>query len=180
MKNLTKTLSLLLVLTLVTASATFAQRGRGMGPCGGANFANGQAAAGTMQCRIPDLTEDQQAKIEALRVEHLKAVQPLKNQLNEYQAKYRTLMTEETIDTKAMDKLIDDRTAVMNKLMKLSTAHRADVRALLTDEQKVYFDSKERGPRMGQGMAQRGPRGPRGPHGNKGYGGGYGNCPRMN
>jgi len=173
MKNLTKRLPLVLFLAVIVSTSSFAQPGRGMGPCGGANY--NQAPAGKMQCRIPDLTEEQQTQIEALRLEHMKAVQPLQNQLNEYRAKYRTLMSAETIDTKAVDKLIDDKTAVMNKLMKLNASHRSAVRALLTDEQKVYFDS--RGPGQGKGMAQRGQRG----QGNgQGYGRGNAQCPRWN
>ncbi len=176
MKNLTKKISVLMVLALFAATSSFAQPGRGMGPCGGANYNKSQAyPAGNMQCRIPDLTEEQQTKIDALRVEHLKAVQPLKNQLNEYQAAYRTLLTADNVDTKAVDKLIDDKTAVMNKLMKLNAAHRADVRALLTDEQKIYFDRMGAG--HGKGMAMRGQRGPRG---NQGYGRGMRQGPGMN
>lgn len=161
-----------MTMALLATSVSFAQPGRGMGPCGGANMGNAQAPDGQMQCRIPDLTEDQQTKIDALRVEHYKAVQPLRNQLNEIQAKYRTLMTTDPVDTKAVDKLIDERTSLMNKMMKLNAAHRAQVRSLLTDEQKISYDRMGSG--RGMGMGQRGPRGQRG------FGGGYGNCPMRN
>lgn len=105
-------------------------------------------------CQIlPDLTEDQETKISALKLSHLKEMNASKNQINELRAKKRTLITADSPDTKAINALIDNITEEQNKVMKANTKHRLDVRNLLTDDQKVYFDSM---PMRGHGHGRRG------------------------
>ncbi len=95
-------------------------------------------------CRmIPDLTEDQQAKIETLRIAHLKEVNEYRNQKNELRAKKQTLMTSDNSDIKDVNSVIDQMTGIQNKMMKLTAKHRKEVRSILTDEQKVYYDSNQ-------------------------------------
>ena len=45
-------------------------------------------------------------------------------------------------DLKELNAVIDQMTDIQNKKMKASAKHRQDVRSLLTDEQKVFFDSR--------------------------------------
>lgn len=156
MKTMKKTAIFIFTILLVGTTSTFAQRGR--------NFSGNEQTYGRMEyCeRIPDLTEDQQQKIEALRVVHLKEMTGFRNQMDELRARKRTLMSSDA-DLKEVNTVIDQMTELQNKKMKQSAKHRQDVRNILTDEQKVYFDSM---PRKGRG------------HG-KGYartGRGSGNC----
>jgi len=108
---------------------------------------------------IPNMTEDQKAKMKDLHVAFYKEVQPLRNQLGELKARQKTLSTLDNPDMKAINANIDEITKVMNQLMKSRAAFRQKVRALLTDEQKVWFDSHPmhknhrgmREPQMGRG-----------------------------
>ncbi|MFC2096315.1 Spy/CpxP family protein refolding chaperone [Bacteroidota bacterium] len=103
--------------------------------------------------RIPDLTEEQQTKIKDLRLDQMKKMTDFRNQMNELQAKKQTLMTSDNSDMKEINSVIDQMTNVHNKMMKTSAQHHQDVRNLLTDEQKVIFDSMpRRGRRHGKGM----------------------------
>jgi Spy/CpxP family protein refolding chaperone len=104
-------------------------------------------------CNIPDLTEEQKTKIEALRVAHLKEMQTLRNQMGELKAKARTLATADKYDEKAVNANIDEMTKLQNLMMKKKSAHRNSVRNLLTDRQKLVFDSRGRkGFGKGNGM----------------------------
>ena len=90
---------------------------------------------------IPNLTEDQKAKIKALHLASFKVAEPLRNQLGELKAKQKTLATADKPDMKAIDANIDEITKVMNQLMKNRASFHQQVRALLNDEQKMWFDT---------------------------------------
>jgi Spy/CpxP family protein refolding chaperone len=165
MKTMKKIAVLAMAIMLMSGTSLFAQNGRNYSKQG--NFYN----EGNNICnRIPDLTEDQQVKIEALRVNHLKERTALRNQTNELRAKKQTLMTSDNADMKEINSVIDQMTELQNKKLKESAQHRQNVRNLLTDDQKVYFDSRPgRGHRNGMRSGNRGGRG----QGN-GQGTGYG------
>lgn len=155
----------ILVLTALLLATTnlYAQRGRNS-----AGQGMGMSQQGVCE-RIPDLTDEQGTKIEALRVEHLKEMNAFRNNMNELRAKKHTLMTSDNSNMNEISSVIDQMTAMQNKMMKERASHQQDVRSLLTDNQKVYFDSRPmRGGRHGKGMRNDG-------HGRgQGYGGGYG------
>jgi Spy/CpxP family protein refolding chaperone len=95
--------------------------------------------------------------------------------MNELSARKRTLNTTDKADLKEINSVIDQMTGVHNKMMKASAKHRQEVRNLLTDEQKVYFDSmsgRGRGYNRGAGHAGAGYRNACGMK--QGYGAGYG------
>jgi Spy/CpxP family protein refolding chaperone len=91
---------------------------------------------------IPGLTDDQTAKIKQLKIEQLKAVKPLKNQLTENHAHYKTLMSANVADMKAINANIEECGKIRIEIMKLRSRHIQDIRSILTDEQKLYFDEK--------------------------------------
>jgi Spy/CpxP family protein refolding chaperone len=91
---------------------------------------------------IPKMTDDQKAKIKDLRIAHFKEIQPLRNQLGELKAKQKTLTTAEKPDMKLINANIDEITKVMNQLMKSRSQLKQQIRALLTDEQRVFFDMR--------------------------------------
>ncbi len=165
MKTMKRTSILAIAILLIGASSVFAQRGR--------NFSNQEAGfyRNNICNRIPDLTEDQEIKIEALRVDHLKEMNDYRNQMNELRARKQTMMSTDNANMNEINSVIDQMTAVHGKMMKASAKHRQDVRNQLTDQQKVYFDAS---PRNGRGNGQGHGRSGRG-KGNYGSGGqGYG------
>ncbi len=89
---------------------------------------------------IPDLTETQISELNALRLDQLDASQNYRNQIGEIRARQRTLMSENPLDQKAIDNLIDDKTTLMNKHLKTSAAHQLAVSEVLTDEQLVIYN----------------------------------------
>lgn len=181
MKTMKKrTITILLSLLMITAGTSlFAQRGRGLGPCGmGYGFAwdttksdfqhpvkgFGQFGMGhgmmrNNYCPLPDLTDDQAEQIKELRLAHYKEVQPLRAQMSELAVKHRNLVRAEKPDIKAINAGIDERTDVMNKLMKKQAEFRTEFRNLLTDEQKMKLDNSGRGFGMRKGMRHFGSRG---------------------
>jgi len=170
-KNVKRTTVLMLAIIMLAGTQLFAQRGRNLRNDVNRPYQNRQTC-----WRIPDLTETQQTKIESLRVEHWKEMNNYRNQMNELRARKRTLNTTAQTDMSELNGVIDQMTDVHNKMMKKSAKHRQDVRKELTDEQKVYFDSR---PARGQGY-NRGANRRGGGYGNyrgaaRGYGNGNGN-----
>ena len=105
--------------------------------------------AGAHEMNIPNLTEEQKTKIKSLRLATMKEIQPLRNQLGELRAKGKTLTTCEKSDMKAINANIDDITKLQNQIMKIREANHQQIRALLTDEQRIFFDMKKHDRRMG-------------------------------
>lgn len=99
--------------------------------------------------RIPNLTDAQQKKIDALMVKHLKEVTPLQNELFEKKARLNTLESADKPDMNAINKTIDEIAALKAQIMKKRVAHRTEVAAQLTDEQRVYLNANRH--RMGKG-----------------------------
>ncbi len=127
---------------MVTAVNAQRQGGRGLGPCGageGPQYAqNGRAG----QVARLDLSEEQQAEITTLRTEHYKKITPLKNTMAELKARERTLLSEESVDMKAVNKTIDEQTDLMNNIRKTQTKHQVEVKSLLTDEQVMQLQQR--------------------------------------
>lgn len=92
--------------------------------------------------RIPDLTDDQQSKMKALRLDMQKSLLPLQNQIGEYDAKLKTLASVDNADLKAINKVIDSKTSALAKMMKIKAGNHQKIRAILTDEQRIVFDSR--------------------------------------
>ncbi|MEX0986225.1 MAG: Spy/CpxP family protein refolding chaperone [Bacteroidales bacterium] len=115
---------------------------------------------------IADLTEDQKAALTELRTEHYRQMKDFRNQMGEVKAKERTIMSQHKIDTKAAEKLIDQKTDLTNKQMKVRLAHRAAVKEILTEEQLLQLEQRrghhfaaQKGQQKGQGMGNNfGPR----------------------
>jgi Spy/CpxP family protein refolding chaperone len=92
---------------------------------------------------IPDLTEKQQEQIKTLRLEHMQAMKSLRNELGEKKARLRTLTTSDKVNMTEVNKVIDDIGRLQTQMMKLRVQHQQSIRELLTDEQRVFFDSHQ-------------------------------------
>lgn len=181
MKTMEKrTITIFLSLLMITAGLnSFAQRGRGQGPGrmgnapawnsnktdfqhparGFGQFGMGQGMMWNDYCPLLDLTDEQAEKIKELRLANYKDVQLLRAQMSELAIKHRNLMRAENVDTKVINASIDEKTNVLNKLMKKQAEFRVEFRNLLTDEQKMVLDNSGRGFGMKQGMRNFGRRG---------------------
>lgn len=114
-----------------------------------------------------DLTEDQEEKIDDLRLKHQKETIPLRTELDELRASYRLMVVDEKVPESEIEKNLKKQNDVLLKRRMAQTRHIRDVRSILTEEQKTRFDThflkKERGPRRGfggQGRKNRLNRGP--------------------
>lgn len=120
---------------------------------------HGEKTPGHMM--IPDLTDSQKDKMETLRLDHMKAIQPLHNEIGEKQARLRTLQTADKVSMPEIDKVIEDIGQTRTEIMKLKAAHHQEIRSLLTDEQRVFFDAHKpqyHGPRENKYPKRRDPR----------------------
>jgi Spy/CpxP family protein refolding chaperone len=87
------------------------------------------------------LTDQQRNDIKKIRMNMKKAIMPLKNLTVEKRAHLKTLSTAEKVNLDEINKTIDDIFSLKAQIMKLREAARQDLRKLLTDEQRMIFDS---------------------------------------
>lgn len=90
---------------------------------------------------IPELSADQMKQMQTLRLEHQKEVLPVRTQLQSRKLDLETLIMEEASQSK-IDKKIEEIGTIQTQLMKMRVKHRVAVRYLLTEDQKIHFDSQ--------------------------------------
>ncbi len=135
---------------LVFAGSAVAQMPEKEGiPCNEPCMQEGQGGRMEHMKMIPDLSEKQMEQMKEMRVEHMKSMQPLHNQMAEKKARLRTLTTAEKVNMAEVNKMIDEIGSMQTKMMKLREQHRQEVRKMLTEEQRLFFDSH--GPMRGMG-----------------------------
>lgn len=104
-----------------------------------------------------DLSEVQSEELAKLRTAHYKSMKPQKAKMTELRARERTLLSEESVDLKAVDKVIDQQTDLMNKMRKEQTKHQVAIKNVLSDEQVMKLEQRRRhSTRMGQARQGRG------------------------
>ncbi|MEX0980783.1 MAG: Spy/CpxP family protein refolding chaperone [Bacteroidales bacterium] len=154
--------------------------GRGQGPGQGPGYGPGQGwnegnrpGAG-IENIISDLSEEQKAALEQLRTDHYAKMKDHRNQMGELAAKQRTIMSDYNIDQKAAEKLIDQKTELMNKQAKERVAHKAAMKKVLTEEQALQLErcqeNRQFAQRKGRSGQQRGGNYKCGPNHRRGYG----------
>ncbi|RLE06035.1 MAG: hypothetical protein DRJ13_00935 [Bacteroidetes bacterium] len=158
--------ALLLGFLMITAvNAQNRQGGRGQGY-------NGSEKSYGHQFAKLELTEEQEAKMTSLRTDHYKDITPLRNKMSELKARERTLLSEESIDMKAVNKTIDEQTDLMNSMRKLQVEHQLAVKSNLTDEQVMKLQQRRQFSRRNGMHGKSGHRGAR-YNGGKGMGQSY-------
>lgn len=151
---LSRSLLIIMMIAAMSMSTTAFAQGSGHGKGHGKGQAQGMKKGDQtthMKMMLPDLSDEQIAKIKTLRLEMMKQVTPLKAQLKEKMAHLNTLSIAEKPDMKAINTTIDEIGALKVQMMKIHAKFRQDMRALLTADQRIIFDSKA-GKRMGHGM----------------------------
>ena len=136
--NWIKTAGLIAGLALLTTGIHAQHHRQGPGGRGYNNEAK-ERMAGYLAL---DLTEEQQETLKTLRTENYKTMTPLKNKMNELKARERTLLSEETVDLKAVNKLIDEQTGLSNQMRKIQAAHKVEMKKILTDEQLMKLEQR--------------------------------------
>ncbi|WP_430815016.1 hypothetical protein [Carboxylicivirga sp. RSCT41] len=112
------------------------------------------------ECRINNLTEEQQDYLKQERVKFQKEIQADRNQLGELMAKKRTLETTEPLNQKNLDKVLSDINAVKTSMAKKRVRHQQAIKSQLTDEQLIAFEQHSNNNRKrmhkGQGADSKG------------------------
>ncbi|MCD6116042.1 periplasmic heavy metal sensor [bacterium] len=134
---------------LAFAASVMAQKPMGMRMEGQQREPGMHKSMGMHHNMLPNLTEDQQKKIETLRTKFMKDGLNIRNQIAEKRARLNTLRTADKLNTSEINKVIEDIGSLRTRMMKMGESHRQEVRALLTEEQRVVFDSMHN--RMGKG-----------------------------
>lgn len=139
-----KRMIVLTVMSLLVAS-TIATAQRGF------RNADSNAEYTPRECMIPNLTDEQEQKITTLRTAHWNEIKELHADLDIQRAELHKLQLADKPDTKAMDAKIEQMGALQTKLHKTRNSHRMEIKNLLTDEQKAWFDAHQgnRGNRHG-------------------------------
>ena len=164
-----ETIGMLFIAILLSANTNvFAQKGYGSG-YGQGNGQFNENDRGAFCNNIPNLTADQQTDIDKLKTAHWKEMQNGRNQMAEKRARLQTLRSADNADMNTINKTIDEMSVIRTGMQKNREQHFQDVRNVLTDDQRVYFDNFNRAKGQGQGYG-------------RGYGGekgrGYGRCGR--
>lgn len=143
MKNLSKkTTALAILLSLVIIGVSQPYNGnRGNQSQNQQKCVKSPEHRGERMAELLDLTDQQKEQFKALRLDHQKAMLPMKNELNELNAKLKTLSTAENADMKAINSQIDKIGSLKTKMMKSKAAHKQEMRKILTEEQRIMFDS---------------------------------------
>ena len=91
-----------------------------------------------------NLDDEQKEALKTLRLKHYKEMKPIKAEIGELQARQLTLMSQEEVDVKSVNKLIDEKTSLMNVMQKKKVNHQLAFREVLTDEQIMKLDQKRK------------------------------------
>lgn len=113
-----------------------------------------------------NLTADQKESFKKAMMSVHKQMQPLRNELGEAEAHQKTLATAEKPDLGAINKNIEKIGSIKVEMAKIMAKQRLEMRAQLTDEQRMKFDMMKEKQMMGKGHRE--PKGMKGHKGEKG------------
>ncbi|MEQ8555421.1 MAG: Spy/CpxP family protein refolding chaperone [Cyclobacteriaceae bacterium] len=100
---------------------------------------------------VLDLTDAQRDQAKDIRMSAASEILPIRNQINEIRAKLETLQTAKEVDMKLINKNIDEMAGLDAEIQKIRARSHQDFRAMLTDEQRIIFDTKASMKRGGPG-----------------------------
>jgi len=119
---------------------------------------------GERMTELLDLTDAQEQQIDKIRLEHLKKMESSRSELQKLRSEYRLLLVADSYDKNKVKQKLAEIGAVQEKRELEKADHFAEIRKILTDEQKVKFDQfilshgpGERGKHFGR-RPHRGPR----------------------
>lgn len=127
---------------LIASNIVQSQTSKFMGKCEQTCTKTNQNVSGKGYYNIPDLTNEQEKKIEDLKLKLRKEMLPLSLKLDEANARLKTLETADAVQSVEVDAVIDQISSLQNQKMKLKARHKQDIRNLLNENQRVYYDTK--------------------------------------
>jgi len=104
---------------------------------------------------IPGLTDEQKDQMKDIRVETEKNVMPVRNQIGEKEARLRTLVTADSYDERAVNKVLDEIGDLKTEVEKIKVASLQKVKEVLNDEQLLVFYKHMDKKGKGQGPGNR-------------------------
>ncbi len=146
MRRIIKTSILVLLLSGFAASVQAQQRGNRMQQ--NKEWAQGPRGEGRI-FQMLNLTDEQAEQVKEIRLNGQKEALPIRNAMREKRARLRTFRTAANYDATATEKVIEEIADLRAAQMLMRERHRQQVRELLTEEQRVIFDSA---PQKRQGM----------------------------
>lgn len=139
----------LLMLMIITVSAQ-AQERRGPHPQKQGQERmekGGKGAEKPDRPRIPGITEEQEEQMKAIHLEMEKAGLPIRNQIGEKEARFRTLVTADSYDEKAVNRVLDEIGDLKTDMRKLKVASLQKAKKVLNDEQMMFlYKHMDKGP----------------------------------
>jgi Spy/CpxP family protein refolding chaperone len=91
---------------------------------------------------LPDLTDDQKARIKKADLKQMEAMTPLRNQMREKKTRLMTILTTMPVNLKDADQVADEIGKLEAAILKQQVRHDQELRAILTPDQQIIFDSK--------------------------------------
>ena len=160
MKNQWIRTSLVMALAIMMVAGINAQNsdGKGRGKSGKTNrpgYGQSDKASGPNLTYRLNLTEEQEAQLKTLKLEHYKTMKPFRAEMGELKARKRTLMSQDVVDEKAVNNLIDQQTSLTNKLQKKQLTHTLAFKEILSDEQLMKLDQKRQHKMHSPGQGRR-------------------------
>jgi Spy/CpxP family protein refolding chaperone len=169
MKNtILKTTGIAIIFALISGLSLSAQTETGQGKGQGQGQKIGQEQGEF--CHSLNLTEEQKTQIKTIKEPNMQKHQAVKLDLEEKHIQLKKLETAEKADIKAINAKIDEISAIKTQLMKDAAAVKQEIRALLTPEQRIKFDTHSQ--KMGKGNKGQGKKS-KGQHGQNDH---AGNC----
>ena len=98
-----------------------------------------------------DLTDVQKDVFKQSMLAMQKQLQPIRNEIGEAEARQKTLTTVDKPDMAAINKNIEKIGALKVEMAKIQAKHRIEMRAQLTDEQRIKFDLHQGKMKHGKG-----------------------------
>ncbi|RLD40483.1 MAG: hypothetical protein DRI86_15180 [Bacteroidetes bacterium] len=147
MKKATAILSMIVISVLLISSPLSAQKGNMNGMKGNKNMMYSNYQKNSFQ-NIPNITDEQKTQLKTKRTAMMKEALPLRNSLKEKMARLNTLSSATEPNMKAINKQIESIGEDKVAIMKIRANFRQEVRKVLTEDQRVYFD-------MHSGMMQK-------------------------
>jgi Spy/CpxP family protein refolding chaperone len=98
-----------------------------------------------------DLTDAQKEVFKQSMLALQKQLQPIRNEIGEAEARQKTLTTVDKPDMAAINKNIEKIGGLKTEMAKIQAKHRIEMRAQLTDEQRIKFDLHQGKMKHGKG-----------------------------
>ena len=98
-----------------------------------------------------DLTDAQKEAFKKSMLAMQKQLQPIRNELGEAMAHQKTLTTVDKPDMAAINKNIEKMGGLKTEMAKIQAKHHLEMRAQLTDEQRLKFDMFKHRQKEGKG-----------------------------